>query len=562
MKKKPKITNKEVTVYKDTVYAQLRRQLYDAVQNNNPLLGNQWDNGRCYIYAACGERYCPEQRGVIAKLQPKINGKGWIVYFEVCMIGHWPDRTTGRINQTKKPFFVDVNAKLLVNETPSGTRLLWLVKDKKTKKFQPLWRRENWDRHISVQFHYTQEIIGSVLLEISKIYSPTDFIPILKYIKLPHTAAVIEDCTTNTHGNPWLLEEPSMKSISAPYPAYSKCLHNLHNEHIMRYQNGTNPKDILNMMYGTTFKDGTKKKDQLGLSKNAFGGINKINDFNTFIVIGDLVRIFKSFPSAFFDKIKVAHTFIPAYGTKYMVQGESLPRMMYCLEEVMSRSDVECLQYFFKHFRHRKVQEEFIRYINTFPAHEAAPNDVAPTGHNFFRGNLWTLATDSARNLKIIGRINTIVKRNLLTCKGTVQEIHDLISLEYNKLFDENKPINYSKNRKMLDDQKVTDNIISVLPKNTHELIEWGSAQNNCLGSYGHMVIDRSTIIIGFKDIITNQWIGHAQITKDFDCYYLNQLRGIRNQLLNEKDEKVICEFLKRTIEIWGCTFESHLSRF
>jgi len=36
-------TNKEETVYKDTVYAKLRRALYNAVDSNKKLQETQWD---------------------------------------------------------------------------------------------------------------------------------------------------------------------------------------------------------------------------------------------------------------------------------------------------------------------------------------------------------------------------------------------------------------------------------------------------------------------------------------------------------------------------------------
>ena len=79
---------------------------------------------------------------------------------------------------------------------------------------------------------------------------------------------------------------------------------------------------------------------------------------------------------------------------------------------------------------------------------------------------------------------NRAVRQNIFAFKGTVQETHDLITMENAKLNRENKEIKYTKRHLVLDNQQVTDNIISVLPKTTFDLILWGSQQHNCINCW------------------------------------------------------------------------------
>jgi hypothetical protein len=478
-------TNKEETVYKDTVYAKLRRALYNAVNSNKYLQETQWDeNGRCHMVQAYGDR------GIIATMQKKANNKGWVVFFSLSIL----------TENNSTPFIRDLKVRLTINETPDGVRLLWFVNGK------PQWRMESSQMAFSNQFHRTGQIVQEVMKQIKDIYSPEDFIPILKYMIKPGSGEFA----------PYGLSQRWMKKLSG----------------------GTNPKQILNKIYG---KDG-----QDGLSKNAFGGLTNIRSFVTFAVTAEVVRYLKSFPSSFFDKIIIDE----AYNERLDYIG-------------LPHQDVTHIQYFIKYFNHSKIQQDFINAINHFNLYQYPDEQISQGAELFFQEDIWREAVDAGRMLKEIK--NRAVRRNIIAFKGTVQETHDLITLENAKLVRENKQIKYTDIQLMLDDQEVADNIISVLPKTTFDLILWGSQQHNCIGSYGEQALRNSTtVIVGFKDKTTGNWIGHAQLRTQFGFDITNweivQLRGKYNHHLDESDDIAIRMFLNDTVSSWNKALVSEIS--
>ena len=470
-------TNKEETVYKDTVYAKLRRALYNAVNSNKYLQETQWDeNGRCHMVQAYGDR------GIIATMQKKANNKGWVVFFSLSIL----------TENNSTPFIRDLKVRLTINETPDGVRLLWFVNGK------PQWRMETSQMAFSNHFHRTGQIIQEVVNQIKDIYSPEDFIPILKYMQKPSS----RDFTLYGLSQRW------MKKLSG----------------------GTNPKQILNNIYG---KDG-----QDGLSKNAFGGLNKITSFATFATAAEVVRYLKSFPSSFFDKI--------------IIEGFGADDISYL---GMPYQDVTHIQYFIKYFNHSKIQQDFIDAINNFEVYQHPDYEVFDPAERFFRMSIWQEARDTGRMFKEIK--NRAVRRNIIAFKGTVQETHDLVTIENAKLAREDKQIKYSDKSLILDGQQITDNIISVLPKTTFDLILWGSQQHNCIGSYGDRVArGTGAIVVGFKDVTTDTWVGHAELNNYFNSFgsswTIMQLKGKYNSNLDESDEINIRLFLDNIINAWN----------
>ena len=127
-----------------------------------------------------------------------------------------------------------------------------------------------------------------------------------------------------------------------------------------------------------------------------------------------------------------------------------------------------------------------------------------------------------------------------------------MITLEHAKIQYPEKILGYTKHQNMfLHDQKVTDNIISILPKKNHDLVLWGSTQNNCIGGYAERINGRGdfpNIIVGFMNTETNNWVGHAQIWSSPDTngrWDIVQLKGKNNCDLSNADEIVIRGFLK-----------------
>jgi hypothetical protein len=470
-------TNKEGAVYKDTVFAKLRRALYNAVDSNIKMKETQWDeNGRCHMLQTYGDR------GIIATMQRKANNKGWVVFFCLSILKQ----------ENRTPFIRDLKIRLTVNETPDGVRLLWFVNGK------PQWRIETGQMVLSNHFYHTGEILQEVVEQIRNIYSPEDFVPILKYMEGP---------------------------ADEPFTMYG-----LRHNQMKRLSGGTNPKQILNKIYG--------KQGQDGLSKNAFGGLTDIHSFSTFAVVSEVVRYLKSFPSSFFDKIAIRG----CEGEPIAFIGIQYP-------------DIKDIQYFIKYFNHNKIQQDFIDVINNFEPYPNYEYDGVHPIDRFFGADIWRVAIDAGRMLRQIK--NRTVRQNIFAFRGNVQETHDFIALENAKLDRENKEIKYTKRHLELDNQHVTDNIISVLPKTTFDLILWGSQQHNCIGSYGERVLrSSSAVIVGFKDKTTNNWIGHAELHTYFGSdqtrWIIQQLKGKYNANLNESEDTVIRAFLNNTIEAWN----------
>ena len=162
----------------------------------------------------------------------------------------------------------------------------------------------------------------------------------------------------------------------------------------------------------------------------------------------------------------------------------------------------------------------------------------------------------------------TAIKQHVTRSRMNVEQIHDFVNQEYNKIRTENKKLpknKFSKAFAEFDGKWIAEGIQMITPKMTHDLVEWGAIQNNCIGSYADRVYNNHTIIIGFKDI-EGEWIGHAEIQNDV-AYIgtlevpisggMTQLLGKHNQPLAKETRKPIVEFLKNKLNVkmnnyWG----------
>lgn len=490
---------KKVMFDKDTIYSKVRTKWYDAVANHQKLDDAEWDREKneCYIYEAFGDR------GVFARMQRKANNKGWVVFFHLCM-------TT---EKKPKPFVRNINITLTINETANGVKFLWFINNK------PLWGREASFFVNHYLFFYTGYIVRDVMEQVETVYTPEDFIPILKYMPLPYAKDPV-----------WT--KYKMERTCTPY--------GLNEKHINRLSKGTNPKEILNNIYG--------KSGQYGLTKNAFGGVNRITNYNKFVVASEIVRYLKPFPLSFFEKIVLPEFSSPEINTYGIA---------------FAGSEVSDIQYFAKYFKGSKVQNDFIEDINNYigdiDGYEGS-NGSEDSAYRILRGDVWIAAIDAGRMFK--GIKNRTIRKNIIATNGTVQEIHDLITIEEAKLTKEDKKIQYKKAHLELDGKRVTDKIVSVLPQTTLDLVLWGSQQHNCIGSYADRVSDSShTIIVGFKDESTGQWIGHAELIRGTDLHSnrrpwtIRQIAAKYNKNLDGLDEVAVRKFLKTTTNLWGSNY-------
>jgi len=172
-------------------------------------------------------------------------------------------------------------------------------------------------------------------------------------------------------------------------------------------------------------------------------------------------------------------------------------------------------------------------------------------------------AIDASRMFQgIKGRNHrTAIKQHVARSRMTVEQIHDFVTAEYNKIKTENKKLRnmpFLRAFAAFDGKWIAEGIQMIVPKMTHDLVEWGATQNNCIGSYADRVYDGQTIIIGFKDV-EGQWIGHAEIKRSSTPMQIirgeaqgrmTQLLGKHNQPLPEETRKPIIKFLKDELNV------------
>jgi hypothetical protein len=148
-----------------------------------------------------------------------------------------------------------------------------------------------------------------------------------------------------------------------------------------------------------------------------------------------------------------------------------------------------------------------------------------------FRMNYDFYLVDSISQLKLNPDIE--IPRNLTN----IQEVHDHISLLYRRSKTEDFDLKPSEEVLALDGVSVEDLEI-VVPKTNHELLDWGSRMNNCIGSYGNQFKFGSCILFGIKK--------NGELTYNIEIRNKNiaQFRGKRNSEPDNEDRLKITKFL------------------
>lgn len=282
-----------------------------------------------------------------------------------------------------------------------------------------------------------------------------------------------------------------------------------------------------------------------GVSKHAFGGINAIQatgDLNILRAAVFTCRILRGYSPDVLERVTVDQLEI--------------------LAEDMKRRDfsnkVSSIQDFFKKFGCRdRFLHQLLEGIG-----------ICDFGRDIFdaRGRL-TEAQDFAtlidhmletsrmfRQIRARNHRATIraeVARNNLGIVG----IHDLIAKEVSRLGTVNKKIKeteISKVFKPFDGKQIIPGVTLIMPKMSHDLVEWGSTQGNCIGSYYARVDCGECTVFGLK-LEDGTWLGHAQVTK---TQKLEQLLGKYNSPLPEEQRAAVVQFLKKlgvnTFSFWG----------
>jgi predicted kinase len=249
-----------------------------------------------------------------------------------------------------------------------------------------------------------------------------------------------------------------------------------------------------------------------GVTKKIFGDINNIKTFDDLRAAIQFLRLVRGFNPQVLEKFNLEIV-------KQSVQGDWRKSNEY----------QNSIKSFFTHFGYK--DEYILQAFKTFVRLD--------------------LIADAGRIFKQIkGRTHrTAIKRHVARSRMDIEEIHNFINTEFSKIQTENKEFiknDFWNTFGLFDGKWIAEGIQMIVPKMTHDLVEWGAVQNNCIGTYADRVYSGETMVIGFKDA-EGKWIGHADITKDM---YMTQLLGKHNQALTKETRIPIIKFLKDKLKV------------
>ena len=249
-----------------------------------------------------------------------------------------------------------------------------------------------------------------------------------------------------------------------------------------------------------------------GVTKKIFGDINNIKTFDDLRGAIRFLRLVRGFNPQVFEKLNLEMV-------RRSVEGDWRKRDEYHNN----------MKSFFTHFGYK---DEYI--LQAFKTHLQL--DIIVDAGGIFK--------------QIKGRTHrTAIKQHVARSRMDIEEIHNFINAEFSKIATENKEFiknDFWNTFGLFDGKWIAEGIQMIVPKMTHDLVEWGAVQNNCIGTYADRVYSGQTMVIGFKDA-EGKWIGHADITKDM---YMTQLLGKHNKPLDKETRISIIEFLKDKLKV------------
>lgn len=270
-------------------------------------------------------------------------------------------------------------------------------------------------------------------------------------------------------------------------------------------------KDVLNRQYDYT--------GQRRLTKGAFGGLGEIRTLDSLRLAADIVASMRGFKPHYFESISL----------------EILEAINPAMEFQWSSLDTVAA---------------FLGYKDkTFKAVMAAM--FGPANYVFTRldacitGVLHHSTNDTEDVMTMAKAVIEAVKKKFHgePCLFVLVEFFET---EMSKLYEPKREI-AGEFYDLVDGHEINNQIKVIAPKTTHDLVEWGAQQNNCLGksfntdgTYGG-----TKIIIGFQKP-DGSWWGHAEIAKDKDDngYVLVEMAGHSNVRLTGEVYRAITEYL------------------
>jgi hypothetical protein len=397
-------------------------------------------------------------------------------------------KTGSAKNSSIPPHRRNFNHIVIVTKTPSGVRML--VKDTKTKAIkwgQSLDQQKEFGKLHANNISY---IVQHVVEMLEEMYSQKDVMPITEY--LPKVEARYHHSWNDR--------------------VQFNQLHDFTARNIYWIGGKTSLVDILNKAYGKTA--------QQGLTRNAFGGMKNFSYFQQLEAAIIATRMFKALPREFFDTINVA----------WVVQRP--PSNEYTIDAIV-KTTTEEINHFNKFFKTFGIRNSTIKWYQGFFA-----QTIGDTRYQI------DMVVDTMNSWKKIplGNARKTIVAHVKQQKMNPEEIHNFVIAEARKYAQVERKTPNTKLINSFNGKEVLSGVIFVAPKTTHNLVEWGAAQNNCIGTaYNESVANRECYIIGFKDKDTNEWIGHARLTKD---YHVEELRGKHNAELEPAMDKNIRKWM------------------
>ena len=426
---------------------------------------------------------------------------------EIRLKSSWKSKNGSAKNSSIPPHRRNFNHIVIVTKTPSGVRML--VKDTKTKAIK--WGQSLDQQKEFGKLHANQiGMITSHIIDIlEEMYSQKDVMPIAEYLPKPNA----------DYG------------YSFTDKLQFKQLHDFNARNLYWIGGRTSLVDILNRAYGKT--------GQEGLTKNAFGGMKKLKHFQELEAAIILVRMFKSFPREFFDTIDVAWVVddrqpIPA---PEPWQNVHYPNNNRYEVDAIVKTTTEEINHFNKFFKTFGFRNSTIKWYQGF-----LNQTIGDTRYQI------DLVVDTMNSWKKIplGNARKTIVAHVKQQKMNPEQIHNFVIAEARKFAEVERKTPNTKLINKLHEKEILPGVIFIAPKTTHDLVEWGATQGNCIGTaYTNSVVNRECYIVGFKDKATNEWIGHARLTKD---YYIQELRGKYNIELEPTMDKNIRNWIKNVM--------------
>lgn len=260
------------------------------------------------------------------------------------------------------------------------------------------------------------------------------------------------------------------------------------------------------------------------VTKNAFGGQASIKYWEQVQVAIMLARMFKAYGPAFLDKLGVDWMIFEQQGV-LDIEFINLNTDMPVGEEALIRSNnTGLIQHkersfdkFFKLFGAKtRYEKEILEAFGPVGVLEESMVTSESLNRKDKIEALLGHVIDAVRAYSQIPtelrQVRKEIREHVKNSRYNIKDVHDYVVRESARYQEDNKALYNTKVINSWHEKEITSGITVVVPKYTHELVQWGTEQNNCIGSYATGAGRREYFVIGFRNS-DGDWIGHARFT-------------------------------------------------